>query len=192
MENTGPRRTEDGRCYYIINGQSVWAATGADGGSSTAGIVPSVASAYNSPLYPADPPPTSQSWPLLNALSDTKIRLTSGYPTTRFGGGGSQGSCPALQASDYDPYRQAMDPEQSTGPPSASPFSQTYNAYKDLDAGAEAAEAQYKERLRTAERVSKNVRSKNPGIYAGAPLETKEWHRVSAKYALRASEAYKA
>jgi hypothetical protein len=96
-----------------------------------------------------------------------RARFTSGYPTARFGGGGSQGSSPALQASDYDPYRKAVDPQQSNGPPRDSPFSQTYNAYKDLDDGAEAAEAQYKEHLQTAAKVSKSTRSKNLGIYVG-------------------------
>jgi hypothetical protein len=189
MSNSGPHWNPDGRCYYVMNGQSVWVAAGGDTVSSAAGIANSVHSAYVSSRFPPNPT-VSQSWPPSTASSDMRERLTAGYPTTQFGGGKSQGSCPAQNAQAYDPYRQAMNTKTS-GPPKDSVFSQSNNNYKDLDASAGAAEDQYKARLQTARTVNKKMRLNYPGVYGGMPLETREWHKETSKYASRAAQAFR-
>ena len=115
--------------------------------------------------------------------------LTTGYPTTRFGILGSQGSAPAKPALSLDPYREAL--ATSTEPPLDSPFAQASVKYKYLDDIAFAAGDKYKAQLKTAQDVTLNMRTRNPRVFKGQPLETQDWHRTTARFALRAAEAFK-
>ncbi|KAF5532686.1 hypothetical protein FPHYL_13738 [Fusarium phyllophilum] len=153
------------RYYYIINGQSVWAKSAQrTDNSSIAEIAASVASEYYTSQYPGYQQ-YSHSWPGTNPVSDTRVRLQTGYPTTGFGGlasNSSQSSHPMSQSSapgpipdQQDRYRQSLQPATTPqGAPARSNFSQGYNNYKDLDTAAEAAEDFYRRYLAGAGRIS--------------------------------------
>lgn len=186
---TGPYFTPDGRSYFIINGERVSGFSGRGAQSSArdsnSNRAPSVVSKYESKQLP--PKPThKKSYPPLTDPSGIKTRMTTGFPKSRFNVGTSQGSAPASDHHHLDPYRNAADKDHNkTGPPLDSQFVQTYNTYKELDAGAEGAEDQYKEYLGAARKVTKKMRNKNPGGFVGQPLETREWHQTAAEYAAR-------
>lgn len=188
--DNGPYFSADGRPYFMVNGQPVWASSGQinpGSVSSSRGIAPSVASAYQS----ASVPLFSSSYPPATPPSSMKTRFTSGYPTTRFAAGESQGSAPASGHQTLDPYRSAIDPAQNrTGPPLNSPFMKQYNDYKDCDFAAEAAEDQYKSYLKSAGKVSTKMKQNSPGVYDGEPPQTKDWHQSAAQYASLARDKY--
>ncbi|KAF5535769.1 hypothetical protein FMEXI_10675 [Fusarium mexicanum] len=190
------------RYYYVINGQSVWAnSVQRMDDSSIAENAASVASDYYTSQY-AGYQQYPHSWPGTNPVSDTRARLQSGYPTTGFGGFASnssqsshpmsQGSAPGPIPDQQDHYRQSLQAATTPqGPPARSNFSQDYNSYKDLDMAAEAAEDFYKRYLAGAMRITKKMRTQNPGMYAGNPLATKEWHQTAARYAYDAMNKLK-
>ncbi|KAF2105203.1 hypothetical protein BDV96DRAFT_638984 [Lophiotrema nucula] len=188
MSNSGPHFTPDERCYYVVCGAVVWVSQHT--GSSSGEQAPSVAEKFyskgeaiqqSSSLPPKTPGP-----------SGLKSRLTSGYPTTHFGAGQSQGSAPPAKSDHMDPYRKAMDPEKNLrGPPLNSPFMEDYNEYKDDDTAAKAAKQAYKDYLKTAPHISKKKKAANPGVYAGEPWATKDWHATASSYAYRAGKLYK-
>ena len=176
----------------MINGQQVWKACDKKNDSSNDGIIPSAQSEFISHSFVDNPSPGMQSWPPPTSPSQLTTRLTSGIPVTRFGGGYSQASSPASGISTNDPFREAMNKQRTSGPRSSSPFQDTYNEYKDLDTAAKDAELRYKEYIATAEKVSKKKREGRPGHYAGAPLESKEFHRKAAEICHRGAQAFKA
>lgn len=191
--NSGPYFTEDDRPYYIVNGHPVWGTSGQRNPASSSSSR-EIAHSVNSKFQSRDKrpePKTTQSYPPVTRPSDMRTRMTTGYPKTRYSAGASQGSAPASGHQTRDPYRSAMDPSKSqAGPPLQSPFSQQYNDYKDFEWAAEPVEEQYKDYLKSAPRVSRKMRDRNPGVYAGEPPQTKEWHQKAAQYAERARDQY--
>lgn len=186
---TGPYFTADGRSYFIMNEKRVWGALGTGAQSSTqesnSNRAPPVVSKYEPRQAPPKPMHQS-SYPPLTDPSGTKTRMTSGFPGTRFNVGTSQGSAPAAGHEHLDPYRDAVEKSKNkTGPPLDSHFVKSYHIYKDLDEGAQAADISYKQYLGTAGRVTQKMRAKNPGMFVGTPLETREWHEKANVYAER-------
>jgi hypothetical protein len=170
-----------GRPYYMYNGQRVYLGSAERDNSSTRHRVGSELSGHPG----REPPRVSQSWPPDRPATDTRQRMTTGFPNTLFGGA-SQGSAPSRDASAHDPYRSAMS---TTGPPRASPFNSDYNNYKDRDTAAEASGDQYKSYLSGNKAPSKKQRAAAPpGTYKGQPLGTAEFHATAGEMARNTSQ----
>jgi hypothetical protein len=200
---SGPFFTEDGKPYFVINGRSVWATSGqTNAGSSSSNHgngssgsnharAPSVVSQYES-RNSTERPTMPSSYPPLAGPSKMKSRMTSGFPSTRFGGGESQGSAPTRGAESHDPYRKAATPaKHNHGPGFDTPFNQQYNLYKDQDSAALGSEDNYKTYLASSSKVSKKMRERNPGVYGGEPLQTEEWHKTASSYADQSAQLYR-
>ncbi|KAI0429076.1 hypothetical protein F5Y09DRAFT_332134 [Xylaria sp. FL1042] len=183
----GPYFTEDGSCYYLINGQPVWKALqqnnpASDGGSSCA-IAHSVFSKFESHRFPS----RNRSHPLTPPPTDLKKRMETGFPL-RFQSGRSQGSDPGTK-SNY--YRDGLERETNRhGPSFDSDFSRRCHEYHDLDLAARVAECEYRDYLRTSGKYSESIRNVNPGMYQGDPHETRDWHQGAAEYADRARTTF--
>lgn len=85
-------------------------------------------------------------------------------------------------------------------PPPGTSMAQLYAKYKDLDGRANAAEKDYKQRLKTTKVPKKDIQrdksfstaNKVPLKYQRQPLGTREWHQETAQYAKVAADEYDA
>ncbi|KAI3333760.1 hypothetical protein F4824DRAFT_233044 [Ustulina deusta] len=170
----GPYFAEDGRCFYLMNGQLVWRLSERKYNSSDGDSSRAIAHLVSSTFEPHRLPSRSRSHPRPRSVSGLETRMEPSF-LSRVKAGRSHSS--VLQSNTDGHYRDDLEPEENQhSPPLDSDFLRRCPDSHNCDIAAKEAGIEHRACLGVSLDFSQPIRSASPGMYEDNPPETQHCH----------------